>query len=67
MAMLYSHLIGNQLYNTMVFKMHVGYLARDIPAFVMCVCGESGSSLLVESTDSMIEQQATAAIAMLCY
>ena len=32
------------------------YLARDIPPFVMyCVYGESGSSLLIESTDSMIE------------
>ena len=32
------------------------YLARDIPAFVMyCVNGESGSSLLIESTYSMIE------------
>ena len=31
------------------------YLARDIPAFVMyCVHGESRSSLLIESTDSMI-------------
>ena len=31
------------------------YLARDIPEFVMyCVNGESGSSLLIESTDSMI-------------
>ena len=31
------------------------YQARDIPAFVMyCVNGESGSSLLIESTDSMI-------------
>ena len=31
------------------------YLARDIPAFVMyCVNGESGSSLLIESTYSMI-------------
>ena len=31
------------------------YLARVIPAFVMyCVNGESGSSLLIESTDSMI-------------
>ena len=29
------------------------YLARDIPVFVMyCVNGESGSSLLIESTDS---------------
>ena len=33
----------------------VVYLARDIPPFVMyCVNGESGSSLLKESTDSMI-------------
>ena len=31
------------------------YLARDIPAFVMYyVNGESGSSLLIESSDSMI-------------
>ena len=31
------------------------YLARDIPAFVMyCIDGESGSSLLIESIDSMI-------------
>ena len=31
------------------------YLARDIPAFVMYwVYGASGSSLLIESTDSMI-------------
>ena len=31
------------------------YLARDIPAFVMyCVNGTSRSSLLIESTDSMI-------------
>ena len=31
------------------------YLARDIQAFLMyCVKGESGSSLLIESTDSMI-------------
>ena len=31
------------------------YLARDIPAFVMyCVYGASRSSLLIESTDSMI-------------
>ena len=30
-------------------------IARDIPAFVMyCVNGESGSSLLIESTDSML-------------
>ena len=38
-----------------VFKSVIVYLARDIPAFVMyCVNGESGSSLLIESTDSMI-------------
>ena len=31
------------------------YLARDIPPFVMyCIYGESGSSLLIESVDSMI-------------
>ena len=31
------------------------YLAQDISAFVMyCVNGESGSSLLIESTNSMI-------------
>ena len=31
------------------------YLARDIPAFVIyCVNGESGSSLLIESTNTMI-------------
>ena len=31
------------------------YLVRDIPAFVMyCIYGESRSSLLIESTDSMI-------------
>ena len=34
------------------------YLARDIPAFVMyCVNGESGSSLLIESVDSMIYEE----------
>ena len=34
-------------------KCVIVYLARDIPAFVMyCVNGESGSSLLIESTDS---------------
>ena len=31
------------------------YLARDIPVFVMyCIYGESGSSLLIDSTDSMM-------------
>ena len=56
MALFYTYSIGNQLYNTMVaFKMQVVYLARDISAFVMyCVYGESGSSLLIESTNSMI-------------
>ena len=34
------------------------YLARDIPAFVMyCINGESGSSLLIEFTDSMIQNE----------
>ena len=34
------------------------HLARDIPAFVMyCVYGASCSSLLIESTDSMIKLQ----------
>ena len=34
------------------------YLALDIPAFVMyCGYGESGSSLLIESTDSIIRQE----------
>ena len=33
------------------------YLARDIPPFVMyCIYGESCSSLLIESTDSMISR-----------
>ena len=33
------------------------YLARVIPAFVMyCVNGASHSSLLIESTDSMIQK-----------
>ena len=36
-------------------KSVIVYLARDILAFVMyCVNGESGSSLLIESTNSMI-------------
>ena len=55
-AMLYTHSIGNQLQNMMVvFKIYEVYLARDIPTFLTyCVYGESGSSLLIESTDSMI-------------
>ena len=39
-------------------KCVIVYLARDIPAFIMyCVYGESRSSLLIESTDSMIERE----------
>ena len=39
------------------------YLERYIPAFVMyCVYGESRSSLLIESTDSMIIVQAVDSI-----
>ena len=55
-AMLYTHSIGNQPYNTMVvFKMCDSVPSRVIPAFVMyCVNGASRSSLLIESTDSMI-------------
>ena len=35
-------------------KCVIVYLARDIPPFVMyCVYGEFGSSLLIESTDSI--------------
>ena len=42
------------------------YLARDIPAFVMyCVNGESRSSLLIESTDSMIDKVAIDFVRML--
>ena len=34
------------------------YLTLDIPPFVMyCVNGESGSSLLIESTNSMISKE----------
>ena len=37
-------------------KCVIVYLARDIPAFVMyCVNGASSSSLLIESTYSMME------------
>ena len=36
-------------------KCAIMYLARDVPAFLMyCVYGASRSSLLIESTDSMI-------------
>ena len=56
MAMLYIHSIGNQLLNTMmVFKMHDSVPSTSIPPFVMyCVNGESGSSLLIESTNSIV-------------
>ena len=48
------------------FKCVIVYLARDIPAFVMyCVNGESGSSLLIESTDSMIFQAVPRAVNVL--
>ena len=40
------------------------YLARDIPAFVMyCVNGESGSSLFIESTDSIIHSRFSSRVA----
>ena len=42
-------------HDTLPLKCVIVYLARDILAFVMyCVNGESGSSQLIESTDSMI-------------
>ena len=55
-AMLYTYSIGNQRRTRWwCLKCVIVYLARDIPAFVLyCVNGESGSSLLIESTDSMI-------------
>ena len=41
-----------------VLKCVIVYLARNIPAFVMyCVNGETRSSLLIESTDSMIARR----------
>ena len=57
MAMLYNHSIEiSCITRWWCLKCVIVYLARDIPAFVMyCVYGESGSSLLIESTtDSMI-------------
>ena len=56
MAMLYTHSIGNQRRTRWwCLKCVMVYLARVIPAFVMyCVNGASRSSLLIESTDSMI-------------
>ena len=60
-AMLYTHLIGNQNRTRWwCLKCVIVYLARDIPVFVMyCVYGTSRSSLLIESTDSMIRYTCT--------
>ena len=44
------------------------YQARDILPFVMyCVYGESGSSLLIEYTDSMISEQTDIAFFFIFY
>ena len=52
--MLYIRLEISRITRWLCLKSVIVYLARDIPAFVMyCVNGESGSSLLIESTDSM--------------
>ena len=55
-VMLYTYLIGiSRRTRWWCLKCMIVYLAQDIPAFVMYfVNGESGSSLLIESTDSMI-------------
>ena len=55
-AMLYTHSIEiSHRTRWWCLKCVIVYLTRYIPAFVMyCVNGESGSSLLIESTDSMI-------------
>ena len=55
-AMLYTHSIGNQPRTRWwCLKCVIVYLARDILPFVMyCVNGKPRSSLLIESTDSMI-------------
>ena len=55
-AMLYIYSIGNQRRTRWWCLICViVYLARDIPAFVLyCIYGESRSSLLIQSTDSMI-------------
>ena len=57
MAMLYTHSTGNQLWNTMVvFKMRDSVSsARYSPFLMYCVNGKPRSSLLIESTDSMIQ------------
>ena len=55
-AILYTHSISHRT-RWWCLKCVIVYLvvARDIPAFVMyCVYGASRSSLLIESTDSMI-------------
>ena len=56
-AILYTHSIGNQPRTRWwCLKCVIVYLARAIQAFVMyCVNGTSGSSLLIESTNSMIQ------------
>ena len=44
------------------------YLVRVIPAFVMyCVNGASGSSLLIESTDSKIDKLVTSVGGLQCF
>ena len=55
-AMLYTHSIGiSRRTRWWCLECVIVYLARDIPAFVMyCVNGTFRSSLLIESTDSMI-------------
>ena len=57
-AMLYCTLIRLEISHRTrwwCLKCVIVHLARDIPAFVMyCVYGASHSSLLIESTDSMI-------------
>ena len=54
-VMLYTHLIGNQLNNTMMMlKMCDGVLVPVLVSVMYCVYGEYRSSLLTECTDSMI-------------
>ena len=55
-AMLYTHSMEiSRRTRWWCLKCVIVYLTQDIPAFVMyCVDGESGSSLLIKSTDSMI-------------
>ena len=43
------------------------YLAQDIPPFAMyCVYGESGSSLLIESTNSVISEDVEDSVSGYC-